>query len=284
MSARYFIENGQTVSPAMGLDWDGCLVSFLFFDAGGLPVSVVGLPTVSQSIYDTGDIFKAVQPFAVGEWRVNGPVSRIKVSLAGVTGFTTYRVVIWRTSEPLMMIPDGAFVGLRAMIIQNYIEANVKNGVQYEFSGDNLALANAASIDTIFTTGANPVVIKGRTVKFNGTHLTTRVYRAPTFTGGAIVPYFNLNNKNPVAGLATIRTGATVTVPGTEFGAPTFDVGTSGQGNTSVSTFSTFGVERILAPNTVYLQRITNDSGATQEVSSYLTWYDGGVDFPVLPQ
>jgi hypothetical protein len=37
----------------------------------------------------------------------------------------------------------------------------------------------------------------------------------------------------------------------------------------------------LLAPNTTYLQRITNDSGATQEVSSYLTWFEGNTDLPL---
>lgn len=208
--------------------------------------------------------------------RVDSSVAGIRVTFAGLVGGVAPG--LWLMSQD---VPADAFNGFAAMIIQNYTEANVKNGVQYEFSGDNLALANLGTIDTIFTTGANPVVIKGRTVKFNGSHLTTRVYRAPTYTGGAIAPYFNLNDRNPVSGSATIRTGAAVSAPGTEFGAPTFDVGSVGQGNSSLSTFSVFGIERLLAPNTAYLQRITNDSGATQEVSSYLTWYDGGVDFPL---
>lgn len=284
MSARYFIENGQTTSPTMTLDWDGCLVSFLFFDAGGLPVSVTGLPTVSRSLYDTGNIFQAVNPFSTNEWRFNGPASRVRVSLAGVTGYTTYRVIIWRTANPFDLAPDGAFCGLRAMTFQNYIEANVKNGVQYEVASDNLALAIAGNIDTIFITGANPVVIKSRIVKFNGTHLTTRVYRTPTFTGGTITPYFNLNDRNPVTGSVVIRAGATVSAAGTEFGAPTFDIGSAGNGNSSLSTYTTLGIERILAPNTTYLQRITNDSAAIQEVSSYLSWYEGGTDLPIRAQ
>lgn len=284
MSQRYFIENGQTTSPVMGFDWSGALVSFLFFDAGGLPVAVTGLPTVSRSLYDSGEIFNAVNPFATNEWRFNGPASRVRISLTGVAGYTTYRVIIWRTADPLEMTPDGAFSGLRAIITQPYTEANVKGGVQYEISSNTAALANAANIDTLFTTGANPVLIKSRIVKFNGTSLATRVYRAPTFTGGSVTPYFNLNDRNPVTGGVIIRTGATVTAAGVEFGAPTFDIGSEGQGNTSLGTYSVFGIERLLAPNTTYLQRITNDSGAVQRVAAYLTWYEGGTDLPIKVQ
>lgn len=170
--------------------------------------------------------------------------------------------------------------GLRALTTQDYISVNVKKGAQYEISNDSPGLANAANVDVLFTTGAKPVIIKSRLLKFNGTSVLTRVYRAPTFTGGTIAPYFNLNDKDPVAGTVVIRTGATVTAPGTEFGAPTFDMGSAGQGNSTLSTYSVPGIERILRANTTYLLRITNDSGATQRITSYLTWYEGDLDFP----
>lgn len=178
-------------------------------------------------------------------------------------------------------MPVGLFAGTRAITVQNYIEANVKNGVQYEISANVAALGIGANIDTIFTTGAKPVVIKSRIVKFNGTSLATRVYRAPTFTGGTIAPYFNLNDRNPVTGSVVVRSGATVSAPGVEFGAPTFDIGSDGQGNSSLSTYAVTGIERLLAPNTTYLQRVTNDSPAIQRVSTYLTWFEGDTDLPV---
>jgi hypothetical protein len=170
--------------------------------------------------------------------------------------------------------------GLRGLVTQDYNSVNVKKGVQYELSGNTAVLADGASIDTIFTTGPLPVIIKSRLVKFNGTSIATRVYRAPTYTGGTITPYFNLNDIGPVTGGATIRTTPTVSAVGTEFGAPTFDIGSAGVGNTSLSTYTVTGIERVLRPNTTYLQRITNDSGAAQRVSSYLTWFEGTPDFP----
>lgn len=170
--------------------------------------------------------------------------------------------------------------GLRGLVTQDYNSVNVKKGVQYELSADTPSLAIAGNIDVIFTTGALPVTIKARQVKFNGASLVTRVYRAPTFTGGSVTPYFNLNDIAPVTGLATVRTGATVTATGTEFGAPTFDLGSISNGNSSLSTYAVTGIERQLRPNTTYLLRITNDSAAIQRVCSYLTWYEGLLDFP----
>lgn len=280
MAMIYEMQRGVLESVLMSLDYDSGLASIQYYDAGGVEITPTGVATISVSPTLTGENFKAVYPSASGQWSFDGPCGRLRVSLAGTNAITA-RVVIWRGDDARSGIPSGAFSGLRAMTFQNYIEANVKNGVQYEISSDNLALANGASIDTIFITGVNPVVIKSRIVKFNGTHLTTRVYRTPTFTGGTITPYFNLNDRNPVAGTVVIRAGATVTAPGTEFGAPTFDIGSSNNGNTSVSTYTTLGIERILAPNTTYLQRITNDTAAIQEVSSYLSWFEGNTDLPL---
>lgn len=179
-------------------------------------------------------------------------------------------------------MPVGLFAGTRAISVQNYIEANVKNGVQYEVSANSAALAIDGNIDTVFTTGAKPVLIKSRIVKFNGASLVTRVYRAPTFTGGSIVPYFNLNDRNPVAGSVVILSGASVSDPGIEFGAATFDIGSEGLGSSSLSTYAVTGIERLLAPNTTYLQRVTNDSAAIQRVSTYLTWFEGDTDLPLI--
>lgn len=280
MAMIYEIPRGSLETGPMSLDYDSGLATIQYYNAGGAEITPTGVATISVSPTLTGENFKTVAPSALGQWSFEGPVGRLRVSLAGTNAVTAY-VRVWRGDDAQSGIPPGAFAGTRALTFQNYIEANVKNGVQYEISSDNLALANGANIDVIFTTGANPVVIKNRLVKFNGTHLTTRVYRTPTYTGGTITPYFNLNDRNPIAGTVVIRTGATVTSVGTEFGAPTYDIGSAGQGNSSLSTYSTLGIERLLAPNTTYLQRITNDSGATQEVSSYLTWFEGSTDLPL---
>jgi hypothetical protein len=211
-----------------------------------------------------------------------GAISAYRFVISGLSGGST--LTAWLSSAlewPGPGMPEGLFVGLRAMTFQTFVEANVKNGVEYELAGDTPALAIGGVINTIFTTGPKPVIIKSRIVKFSGASLPTRVYRGPTYSGGAITPYFNLNDRNPVAGGVVVRTGVTVSAVGTEFGAPTFDIGSVGVGNSSLGTFSVIGIERLLAPNTTYLQQILNDSAAIQRVTSYLTWYEGGTDLPL---
>jgi hypothetical protein len=184
-------------------------------------------------------------------------------------------------SEVWPNVPNGLFSGTRAMTVQGYIEANVKNGVQYESSSPVTLLGAGANIDTIFITGSKPVIIKDRIVKFNGVFLTTKVYRAPAYTGGTPRVSYNLNDITPVVSTVQIIGGATVTDVGTEFGAATYDIGSTGIGNVQISTYSATGVERILRPNTVYLQRITNEDAAAQSVAGTLTWYEGVTDLPL---
>lgn len=178
-------------------------------------------------------------------------------------------------------VPDGLFSGTRAMTQQNYVEANVKNGVQFEVAAPPLSLGGGLSRDTIFITGSKPVIIKDRFVKFNGILLETHIYRAPTYTGGTPATIYNLNDINPVATTVQVLTGATVTNVGTEFGAPTYDIGSAGIGNVQLSTYSLSGAERILRPDTTYLQRILNADIAAQLITGYLTWYEGEPDLPL---
>ncbi len=209
-----------------------------------------------------------------------GAVSGYRVTLAGIVGGTS--LAAWVAQADPEGFPAGAFLGLRALTTQSYIEANVKNGVQYELSSTNLAVGIGANIDVVATTGALPVLIKLRKIDFNGSNLQARVYKDTVFTGGTLVPYFNMNLRNPVAGTVQIRAGATVSNIGVEAGAPTFMLGSvGGVGQSSIGSYALSGIERLLAPNTNYALRITNTSPAVQDIATYLSWYEGGTDLPV---
>lgn len=289
MSQRYFIENGQTVSPAMGLDSCGALISFLFFDAGGLPVSVVGLPTVQRSLYDSGNIFQGVYPFGTNEWRFNGPASRIKINLTGVTGFTTYRVIIWRTNDPLDMTPDGAFSGLRAIITQPYTEANVKNGLQYNLRATwplTDTIAAGATRKLWFKTNAKPVIIKLREVQFVAEELVLRLFRGPTtVTLGTDLAIHGYNAVSQVATTVQAKKNVTTVADGTEFDAadPEVFFGSANAPQRGVA-FALQGRERILPANTEFIVSVTNTGTGVARVQYFLDWYEGGADLPIRMQ
>jgi hypothetical protein len=288
MSKRYFIENGQTISPVMGLDACGALISFLFYDAGGLPVAVSGLPSVSRSLYDSGNIFHGVYPFGTNEWRFNGPASRIKIDLTGVTGYTTYRVIIWRTADPLDMTPDGAFSGLRGIITQPYTEANVKNGLQF-FTRAAWATANqipASSTRRIwFKTTTKPVIIKLREIHYSGEEFQVNLYSAPTgVVGGTDMQIRNYNRVNGIASTCQAKQDVTVTTPGTLFEGPEWFFGSTGAANRSGTTIPV-GRERIIPGNSEFLVEIITSSGTgNTRIQYFLDFYEGGTDLPIKAQ
>lgn len=181
-------------------------------------------------------------------------------------------------TEPSEPAPEGLYEGTRAITTQGYVEANIKLGAQFEGS-TLLTIGGGASIDTIFLTGSNPVSLKGRKISYNGNGVTAEIFASPTYTGGSPATYQNANNKNPQVGESQIIVGATITDDGTLAFSPIHSLGNSGffGGGSQVPGIES---ERILAPNTAYLLRLTNLDAGDQQVASHLSWYEGELDLP----
>lgn len=177
--------------------------------------------------------------------------------------------------------PNGVFRGLRAMITQTYTEANSKLGVEHEGSTLLLAVGGGASNDTFFVTGALTVALKGRVIGYTGDGVTAEIFTGATFTGGSSVDYQNASDINPVTGLSQIIVGATVTDEGVLAFAPDHLIGnTSQQGKGSTGFVA--GREKLLNANTTYLFRLTSLDLQAQDITSLLTWYEGGLDLPLI--
>lgn len=176
--------------------------------------------------------------------------------------------------------PDGLYEGGRAITVQSYVEANSKLGVQHEGSTLLSNVAGGALNDTIFLTGSLPVSLKGRIVSYTGDGVTAYIYEAPTYTGGTEASYQNASAINPVTGESKIIVGATVSDDGTLVFAPVHFIGNQsqqGQGTTANSVTA----ERLLKPNTPYLLRLESLDSQPQNISSYISWYEGELDLPV---
>ena len=281
MAMRYFINNGETISPSMSWDWDGALVSALFYDAGGAPVAPVGEPLIFRSVYDAGDVWLPVWQFQIDEWRFNGPASRIKVDLSGVTGYDSYQIVIWRTDDPMTLIPTGAYGGESAAVMQSLIEIQAKRGRMYEASRRVTALAAAQVLDSILFTDDQPVILKSRLLSFTGDGIIAEIYESPTYTGGAADPYFNLSAVNPVASTVQLLAGPTlvVTAPGVKAFADDYFI-SGGTGATRGGSLRPTAGDRVLKPNTAYLLRQTMLSA--QDIAAYILWYRGPLDAPFV--
>lgn len=181
--------------------------------------------------------------------------------------------------------PVGLYTGLRAMTMQSYTEANVKNGAQYEFSSPRTTILASGVTTSVLVTGALPVLIKSRVIQFTGKGITARLYEGGTFTNGTsvLLPIYNMRRRPPIpTTLCTTRAGVTVTTLGTEYGAPTVGIGSTGQGQTVIGAFQVQGVERWLQPNSTYFLQITNDSTTDPtDISVYVTYYEGLPDLPL---
>lgn len=181
-------------------------------------------------------------------------------------------------SEP---IPAGAFTGNRAMTVQNYIESNVKNGVQYESSRYLLNVPGNSNVDSIFITGSKPVILKVRALNYSGVGVIGQLFRSSVYTGGtpAQDQIRNLNDITPVPTTIQLISAPTITTLGATPFAFDYLFGSAqpqAQGGNS-----DLGQERIFRANTAYHFRIVSLDPNVQNISAYISWFEGNPDLPL---
>jgi hypothetical protein len=135
------------------------------------------------------------------------------------------------------------------------------------------AVAAGANTDSVFTTGAKPVVFYARNVDRSGAAVSAQIFEAPTFTGGSATAIYNTNRVLNTASTVTILAGVTTTVTGTQVIATSYAIGNTtngGQGGQAV-----LGEILYMKPNTVYLLRLTNLDTAAENISSSIAWAEG---------
>ena len=212
--------------------------------------------------------------------RVDGSVGSLRVTFTGLTGGAD--AVLWVDTNPT---PQGLFNGLAAATQQGYVEANVKNGVQFYIQHSIPTLAAGGTHNIVFSTGAKPVLIKAREMYALGQLVSLQVFKQPTFTAGTGTPVTvqNFNDVSPVASTVAVRSGATVTANGTPWGDPQRIFGASITGQRTGSGLAPGG-DRVLKANSVYLIQIKNldaGGGAAAEADYFLSWYEGDTDIPL---
>lgn len=166
--------------------------------------------------------------------------------------------------------------GSQPLTVQGFNESNSKRGVQYETSLLFTNITQAAPVYIGFETGDLPVIIKQRDIYGNFVGGEFDVYKDSTYSGGTIIPIFNNNDLTPNPALSEVTQDPTVTDEGDQFGATTYLIGSEGSGNRNISTFGDAAGEKILAPNTKYVGKITNtETAAIDDVAIRLYFYEG---------
>ncbi|MGL4584077.1 MAG: hypothetical protein ACRCVU_13990 [Flavobacterium sp.] len=155
------------------------------------------------------------------------------------------------------------------------IQTGIKESKVFNASRYVTALAAGANADSIFITGALPVVFFERTIGRSGSGISATIYRTPTYTGGTPAIVYNCNDLNDKDSTIQLLAAPTVTVVGTQTGATAFAIGnTSNQGR---GDSANLGQPLFMLPNTTYLLRITSLDAAAQNFSSNISWYEGSV-------
>lgn len=217
-----------------------------------------------------------------------GAIAGYRVTLAGIVGGAGLSA--WVSQGEAQGFPDGAFVGLRALTVQPYTEANVKNGVQFYAravwpAAD--AIPTGTSRKIWFKTNAKPVLVKLRDFQFVAEEMNLRIFRTPTgVTLGTDLVIHNYNAVNPVATTVQAKKNVTTVTDGVEIDGsdPEYFFGATTAGNRSQVSIPQ-GRERVLPANSEFLVVISNLStggGSAARCSYYLDWYEGGSDLPAV--
>lgn len=214
-----------------------------------------------------------------------GEVSDLRITIAGLSGGQNGYLLV-SDGVGASPIPTEAFTGLRAMCVQPYTEANVKNGLQFYLRA---VWPNAESIPTTetrkvwFKTGAKLVIAKLRDVQYVAEELRIRLFANPTgVTGGTALGISNYNGVSPVATTCQAKKNVTTTSDGTEFGGgdPEYFFGATTQGNRTTASIPS-GRERILPPNTEFIVSVENTGSGVARCQYFLDFYEGSTDLPL---
>ncbi|AKU42656.1 hypothetical protein [Vibrio phage H188] len=179
-------------------------------------------------------------------------------------------------------LPGGLFTGLRAMTVQNYTEANVKNGKQFGVSLE-IKIPSDGTVYYSFKTpsGDDRISLKNRIITTDGGIRYTPRAGAAFSNTATVVPITNFNaNSTNATGVTAFLVG-TVTNEGTPFDVVRSASGTGG-GNVTQGIFAGDGIERILQPDTEYLLKFENLDNQERFIIYQITWYEGELDLPIV--
>lgn len=214
--------------------------------------------------------------------RIDDPVAVIRVTFTGLVGGVAPR--LWVEQREL---PDGLFSGNAAITTQSYVEANVKNGLQF-YARAVYDLASPIPVGQTrklyFKTGAKHIIVKLREMNYVAEELLLRIFANPTgVTGGVILEIHNYNSDLPVAtSILDAKKDVTTLTDGVEIDGGNAErfFGPSSPGQ-RVQSATPSGVERHLPENSEFLVSITNTGTYDARVQYFLTWFEGQPDAPL---
>lgn len=272
-----------SLSPVtLSQDWS------LIYDATASGDFVGGLNLIGGG-YAVIRIATSIPSASASGWQVVGSTA---LELSQANGDKLYgrtfngtSVVQLDTGQFPDSFPPGVFTGLRAITVQPYTEANVKNGVQYYLRAAYPLLAQiptGQSRRIWFKTGAKKVLAKTREFSYIAEEIKLELFVGPTgVAGGTNLTIANYNGISPVATTVQAKKDVTVTTNGTPIDSSDAEhyFGSNSAPQRVASSIPT-GRERVLPANTEFLVLITNTGSGDARVQYFLDWYEGDTDLP----
>jgi hypothetical protein len=146
-----------------------------------------------------------------------------------------------------------------AALVIDTVHHEVHEGEMFHCAYTNGSVANNGTVDLLLSTGAKEA---------------HSLYEAPTVANGTAVAVYNMKRAASNTPLSTVKHTPTVT----NVGAAALVNGRILPGGNSPTTRVGGGIrsgaEWILAPNTQYLMRVVNTSGASIAINVVLEWYE----------
>lgn len=181
---------------------------------------------------------------------------------------TTKRSVDWLLQNWL----HNADPATGAPLIIDTVHHEVHEGEMFHASYTDGDVADDASVDMLLTVGAKECHATWEV--FAGGQVSVYLYEAPTVADGTPITIYNMKRASANTPLSTVKHTPTVTATGTTalVNGRILPGGTSP--TTRVGGGIRSGTEWILAPDTAYLMRVTNDSGAGIPINVVVEWYE----------
>lgn len=241
---------------------------------------VVYVQSVSQPTPYTG--IQPVYNVTVNQAHFNYTASPEKISLWAYAIDVAAEVSV----TPLMHsgVPKGVFDGTRAITIQGYPEANVKNGLQY-YTLVNWPLTDVISagnsVNVVFTTTTKKLLAKTRIVHYAAEEIQLQIIENPTIdVAGTPIAASNYNAVNPVDSTVTIQKGATISGGTAIDPEPEYYFGANATAQRSGNSIPE-GRERVIPAGSTYAIVMTNTGSGNARLQYYLDWFEGEPDLPL---
>ena len=153
------------------------------------------------------------------------------------------------------------------------------DGFMFHASKKETGILNAGVEECLFITGTKPVHLNRWRVESGGGDIDIDIYEGATVSANGTALSVHCTNRLALnTALTTLYDGPTVTDDGTLIHSQWVPPTSSGIGQSADGAQAEAGEEWILAPNTNYLIRVTNNSGDTISIWEEYLFYEVGYE------